>query len=279
MMLSRVFFRHYFFITSTAPGHICFKSICSLVRAISYLTKHHCSFNKICKTMNTCRDDDESKTAGTAPADDDAWVKLTTAEAVHHGFSYKEGLNIDVHPFNPNSANGRGGLYFAKRKDIHLWLDMHPELQTMWDVEIPSGERIAVFEHKAKAHRIILRNPRPIPYEVWLRGAQHNGNILKRVPEEHKETMAFLVQLGDRWDRFKWAFLSEPFKDKTFDCYQAAVRHKRELLEHVPDEHKTLELCLTAVRHDGYLLEHVPDEHKTPELCLVAVHILALQSS
>jgi len=72
----------------------------------------------------------------------------------HHGMVYKEGLNTDVLPFNPNGCCEPGGIYFSK-KDILAFLEYGTEL---YEVE-PVGE---VYENpeepkKWKAHEVKLK--------------------------------------------------------------------------------------------------------------------------
>ena len=84
------------------------------------------------------------------------WSKILAQTQIHNRFVYKEGLNIDKHPFNEEPVCGAGGLYFSNQP--HKWTDYGPLIA---DVSIPDDAVVVVLQDKAKADRIILANIRP----------------------------------------------------------------------------------------------------------------------
>ena len=47
--------------------------------------------------------------------------RLTNKEENHHRFQYRDGLNVDVLPFNPKGRCEPGGLYFFDREHLHFF--------------------------------------------------------------------------------------------------------------------------------------------------------------
>ena len=73
----------------------------------------------------------------------------------HRGLIYKEGLNVDPHPFNPSGDCRPGGMYYS-REDILAFIDYGEDL---YEVE-PVG--LEVYENpyipiKWKAHQVELK--------------------------------------------------------------------------------------------------------------------------
>jgi len=53
------------------------------------------------------------------------YYKVTNEEECHHGFQYKDGLNVLVEPFNydPKQSCCEGGLYFTTKEHIHKFYE------------------------------------------------------------------------------------------------------------------------------------------------------------
>ena len=83
------------------------------------------------------------------------WSKILAHDRTHHGFVYREGLNIDKHPFNKEPICCRGGLYFSDQP--HMWATYGPLIA---DVGIPDDAVVVVMQDKVKADRIVLANIR-----------------------------------------------------------------------------------------------------------------------
>ena len=76
----------------------------------------------------------------------------------HHGFVYKEGLNIDTEPFD-ETPNCGGGLFFSDAQNILSFVNYG---KLIAEIEVPDGTKIVQVEDKYKAHAIVLKNIRPI---------------------------------------------------------------------------------------------------------------------
>jgi hypothetical protein len=86
---------------------------------------------------------------------------------IHHGFQYKEGLIIDINPFNASGSCEKGGLYYTTTKFIALFLDYSDLIA---EVNLPDDAKIYADPNgnKWKADRIILKNIKNIQdSELW----------------------------------------------------------------------------------------------------------------
>lgn len=79
------------------------------------------------------------------------------------------------------------GLSFSRFSDIYKWMYLYQHTQNvplLWDVTVPAGEEIVSINTTYKAESIVLSNPRPVPYEVWLRAVEHDAYNISLVPPE-----------------------------------------------------------------------------------------------
>ena len=86
------------------------------------------------------------------------YYKITNVEENHHGFQYKDGLNILEEKFNdnPEAHCCAGGLYFTDAKNIFEFLDYGIYLRKITlPVENPNFKMV-VDEKKYRANMIIL---------------------------------------------------------------------------------------------------------------------------
>ena len=86
------------------------------------------------------------------------YYKILSSDMTHHGFVYKEGLNIDTKPFDETPDCG-GGLFFSNAENI---LSFWRYGYLIAEVEIPIGEKVVKVEDKYKAHSIVLKKIKPI---------------------------------------------------------------------------------------------------------------------
>ena len=86
------------------------------------------------------------------------YYKILRFDMKHHGFVYKEGLNIDTEPFD-ETPDCRGGLFFSDAEHILSFVDYGDLIA---EVEIPIGEKLVKVEDKYKAHAIVLKNIKSI---------------------------------------------------------------------------------------------------------------------
>ena len=62
------------------------------------------------------------------------YYKILNQTMNHHGFQYKEGVNVDIIPFHPSGECQAGGLYFTDWNHIHEYISYGTLLA---DVSIP----------------------------------------------------------------------------------------------------------------------------------------------
>ena len=86
------------------------------------------------------------------------YYKIVSSDMTHHGFVYKEGLNIDTELFD-EIPNCGGGLFFSDAQNILSFVNYG---NLIAEVEVPDGTKIVQVEDKYKAHAIVLKNIRPI---------------------------------------------------------------------------------------------------------------------
>ena len=111
--------------------------------------------------------------------------KITNEEEKHRGMQYKDGLNVDVVPFDPTGDCNSGGIYFA-REDILFFLNYGCWIRK---VTIPEGGEVYTnpsYPWKFKAHSVILGPRERITGDVVKRlvaeGACLNGRGDDRSP-------------------------------------------------------------------------------------------------
>lgn len=144
------------------------------------------------------------------------WVKLTSAKYTNKGVVFREGLNVDKHPLNTDDDCCAGGIYFTRLEHAHLWVHLNGGMTHIWDVKLPKGEPVVEYECKAKAHRIILSNPRPIPQAIWLAAVRVNGMLLQYLRGQTPEICLAAVQQNGRALQY--------VKDQTPEICTAAVQ-------------------------------------------------------
>lgn len=89
--------------------------------------------------------------------------KLLFDDLTHFDFEYKDGLNTDHIPFNPNGECSPGGLYFADEHQLRAYSNIYiSQFSKFARVTIPNDAKVYVEKYKYKADKIIINNIRPI---------------------------------------------------------------------------------------------------------------------
>ena len=86
------------------------------------------------------------------------YYKILRSDMIHHGFVYKEGLNIDTEPFD-ETPDCCGGLFFSDAQNVLSFCDYGDLIA---EVEVPNGEKIIPVKDKYKSHAIVLKNIKPL---------------------------------------------------------------------------------------------------------------------
>lgn len=87
------------------------------------------------------------------------YYKLTNKESTHNGFQFREGLNTDIHEWNPESVFG---IYISNLENLPFWFDSNGPMEFIWDVSFPKHVAMKTESYSLKCHSIILANKRRI---------------------------------------------------------------------------------------------------------------------
>ena len=134
------------------------------------------------------------------------YLKILNEKMNHHGFQYKEGLNIDTVPFNPKGNCEPGGLYYTDKENIFGFLLFGTLIA---DVHVPEDAQVYQSKHKWKADRIVLSNVRPV--EEYIKSLSREEKF--RILEHYNNSTV----IGFRWDLIRI--------DETFDNWIKSMRH------------------------------------------------------
>lgn len=238
---------------------------------------------------------------GMADEDGFEWVKLTTQTGVHYGMVYNHpGLYTDTNTFNARQECGPSGLYFCRRRDAFRWLGAQcygqcPIMTTMWTVTIPDGITVRHFKTKSKTHKLVLKDPRPIPRDVLLQAMEFNGNMLQYIDSERRVTDRLLCEaaiansgaalqfvppchhdealylLAVRNTGWALRFIHKAVVASNKAIRLAAVTRTPAALEIVPHDLRDTETCRVALLANWHVLEFVPEKLRTLDLCIEAV--------
>ena len=141
------------------------------------------------------------------------YYKVTNKDECHHGFQYKDGLNIDTNEFQPEGSCVKGGLYFTTLEHITYFFDYGiyvrevtiPEDAKM--VEDPEGD-------KWRADKIILGERYSI--ENFIRKFKDKVDW-SRISQYKKLSEDFIREFKDKVNWYGISYhqiLSEEFKNE-----------------------------------------------------------------
>jgi len=191
------------------------------------------------------------------------YYKLLRADMNHHGFQYKEGLNVLDSPFCPDEHKSNG-LYFSEGNDVWNWIELYDDLYWIADVTFSDETDLARFEYTLKAERIFLHNIRPIaeflrdPTEQ-IKAVAKIGSVIRFMdPQPPELCLAAVNQAG--------SYLQYVLH-QTPELCTAAVEQSPYAIYYVKEQ--TPELCMTAVTRNGMALQHI--RNPTQEVCAAAV--------
>ena len=150
------------------------------------------------------------------------YYKVTNEKECHHGYQYKDGLNILKEEFNDNPEHScvPGGFYFTDYEHLHYFFHYG-----MWirEVTIPTDARVVLDPdgNKWRCDKIILGKKYHIEndFDKWFDPEKFNQKHSKYLAE-------FCSNQFDKWfdpNKFNWKYLrylaefcSDHF-DKWFD--------------------------------------------------------------
>ncbi len=152
-------------------------------------------------------------------------IKILSENLKHHGFQYKEGLNVDTVPFQPYGSCQPGGLYYTTLRYLGVYYRYGTKIAA---VKIPADALTYADPDrtKCKADRIILENIIPIQYHpCW----------------QYADLCEELVKFN--------GMLLEHIKDKSLKCCINALKETYVGFEFV--DKQTPELCMFALKKNG----------------------------
>ena len=133
------------------------------------------------------------------------FVKILANNLTHHGFEYKEGLNVDSVTFNPTGKCSVGGLYFTDLSKAYMYFDFGNNFSY---VTIPDSALVYIEEDKFKANMIILTNILPLS-EFFLQNIQlcklavrQEGCVLRYARDQTEEICKLAIQQNGMALRF-----------------------------------------------------------------------------
>jgi len=232
--------------------------------------------------------------------------KILTEDLTHHGFQYKEGLNVDTIPFNPTGECSPGGLYFADTYNILLFLSYGTKIAR---VTFPEDAQVYREIYKSKADKIILSDIVKIKnwcmwkdpdvmkamYHIAARDEWSLLDVRTWVPRDAYVTLCFEIVkriglalrdvdvgiIGQQPKTVKKRVQKRRLKLVYSDlCLQAVTQDGRALQYVDKDLTKAryTEICLKAVKQDGNALQYV-DPEAMPESDYVTVCLEAVKKT
>lgn len=168
--------------------------------------------------------------------------KFTNKDEKHHGFQYKDGLNLDT----KNFTNYGNGLHFTTQYHYHDYINFGENLR---EIGVPNNAQVYIIDRRTiKADMIILGKK-----IVWYEDTYHAKHIITNNPK----ALAYIPR-----DKLKEELCQIVYK-KCFDIPQ--------LIKYLPSTYKTHELCKLAIRKDTSLLHHIPYDKRTEDIYIIAI--------
>jgi hypothetical protein len=194
-----------------------------------------------------------------------ALYKLLHAKYTNKGFTYKEGLNEDIHPFDPSGKCRPGGLYFFDNDQLLNYCNFFNKPVYIAEVTLHEDAFVYTEVGKQKANKLTLHN-----IQLWSDFLTNNQDICKSIVIENGRDLEFMKKQTDELSKFavqKNGLALEYVKDKTDELCELAVQQNGMALEFVNEP--TYTLCELAVQKNGLALQYVKEQ--TDELCKLAI--------
>ena len=160
-----------------------------------------------------------------------SFVKILADKLKHHGFEYKEGLNIDSIKFNPTGTCSACGLYFTDIINAYMYFDFGNKFSY---VTIPDEASVYIEKNKFKANMIILTNILHLS-ELFLQHIQ-------------------LCNLFARKNEFALQYIIQQTEQNEQVC-KIVVQQDGYALMYVKEQ--TEEICKLAVQQNSLALEFI----------------------
>jgi hypothetical protein len=201
------------------------------------------------------------------------FVKILRNHDTHHGFVYKNGLNVDTISFHPQGDCLSGGVSFTERNKMFYWFY---EGDSVCKVKIPDDALVYEEEYKYKTDKFILDKKNKIEFqdlpelqneEMCKLAVQQNGNVLEYVKPEFKTEE--ICRLAIKKYGCALRYVKPEFQ--TEEMCKLAVQQNGLALRFVKPEFITEEICKMAVQRNGFVLQYVKYELQNEEMCKLAI--------
>lgn len=221
------------------------------------------------------------------PINKKQYVKILSDDMEHHNFQYKEGLNVDTHPFTAYGHCQKGGLYFCELSDAYLFLDYGTLIA---DVEVPSDAKVYQENNKLKADKIIIKNIKPFrEHEIWYdlefckKAVGRYPNYIEYAKAQTNDMCLLAVIFNASNIKYAqhqtpemglYAIGSNPYyleyiKNPTYDICKIAVAKNGMVIQYIKNQTKSW--CELAINQNADSIQHI--KNQTPELCKLAVSL------
>ena len=218
--------------------------------------------------------------------------KILKPNMKHFNYQWREGVNIDVLPWNPSGSCEPGGLYFTTIDQLHNYAQ-NPYAQCwVGRVTLDDNEEVWQEQGKWKAHRVFLEEPvrvKDLPdrlkYEFlasswgilndhaysndphtqtanWINLAKNNKHVMLHLTRRDRPLIKQIV--AQHPQRLKYVLK----KVQTHAICMVSVERDGLALRY-EKVGQTVKMCMAAVRQNGRALEHV--KRQTEEICREAV--------
>ena len=202
------------------------------------------------------------------------YYKITNAEENHHGFQYKDGLNVLIEKFNENPEDHccAGGLYFTDAKNIFKFMEYGIYLREITlPVENPDFKMVRE-KNKYRANMIILGKRYELANVETIKmlieaGAENDCALRCSAEKGYLEVVKYLIEKG-----------SDIHAENDYALRYSAMNGHLEVVKYLievgADIHALIDYALTLSANNGhlevvkYLIEAGADVHANHDLAL-----------
>ena len=137
------------------------------------------------------------------------FYKLLNKDLTHYGYTYKDGLNMDVNEFNPKGECSKGGLYFTEKNKISMWMDSYSFITKC---VIPNDAKVYVEASGVQYRKWIEENHDCDNFSLALLGYWSEGLYSFAFGYARSKTHAFNVMINEKTE----LWICEPQDNKWY---------------------------------------------------------------
>lgn len=198
--------------------------------------------------------------------------KILHEGLTHHGYTYKEGLNVLDGKFRPQGDCEPGGLYVTAYPE--RWLQFGTLIAPVtlqddaqvWEVATVTRFCVEPTVEKIKVDKLILGKWSEISDDLYMLSLRQLIINLSGIPF-HRRTLPICTVAIQHCA----TLLDVPENLQTDEMFLFAVQQNGYNLKDVPEEKRSLSLCRIAVLQHADYIHHVPAQHRKMVICITAV--------